>query len=49
MAQRSLMVVTGGSSGIGLALARRLRERGTDLLLVARGSDRLAAAGHEPR
>lgn len=44
MAGRSLIVVTGGSSGIGLALARRLQRPGTDLLLVARGEERLRAA-----
>lgn len=38
------MVVTGGSSGIGLALARRLPREGARLLLVARGAERLAAA-----
>jgi len=45
MAQRSLIVVTGGSSGIGLALARRLRRPDAELLLIARGSERLTAAG----
>lgn len=42
-----LAVVTGGSSGIGLALARRLRRPDRRLLLVARGAERLAAAGRE--
>jgi short-subunit dehydrogenase len=45
MAQRSLIVVTGGSSGIGLALARRLRRPDRELLLVARGAERLELAG----
>ena len=40
-------VVTGGSSGIGLAVARRLRERGWQLVLVARGRERLQAAAGE--
>jgi short-subunit dehydrogenase len=40
-------VVTGGSSGIGAALARRLTERGLRCVLVARGRERLerVAAG----
>jgi short-subunit dehydrogenase len=47
MAQRPLTVVTGGSSGIGLALARRLRRADGELLLVARGAERLERAGRD--
>jgi short-subunit dehydrogenase len=39
-----LTVVTGGSSGIGLAIARRRAARGERVLLVARGRERLEAA-----
>jgi NAD(P)-dependent dehydrogenase (short-subunit alcohol dehydrogenase family) len=37
-------VITGGSAGIGLALAARLAERGMHVLLVARDAGRLHAA-----
>jgi 3-oxoacyl-[acyl-carrier protein] reductase len=37
-------IVTGGSSGIGLAVARRLREEGAYVLLCGRSSERLRAA-----
>jgi NAD(P)-dependent dehydrogenase (short-subunit alcohol dehydrogenase family) len=40
-------LVTGGSSGIGLALARMLREEGFDLTLVSRRAERVEAAAAE--
>jgi len=40
-------LVTGGSSGIGLAIARMLREEGFALTLVARTPERLEAAAAE--
>ena len=44
MDARPLAVITGGSSGIGLAFARRLATRHWRLALVARGEERLHAA-----
>ena len=40
----SLALVTGGSSGIGLAVARALRQRGWQVGVVARGAEALNAA-----
>jgi NAD(P)-dependent dehydrogenase (short-subunit alcohol dehydrogenase family) len=45
MAQTAL--VTGGSSGIGLAIARMLREEGFDLTLASRTRDKVEAAAAE--
>lgn len=42
-------LITGGSSGIGLALARKAASAGHDLILVARDRDALAAAAAELR
>jgi NAD(P)-dependent dehydrogenase (short-subunit alcohol dehydrogenase family) len=42
-----IAVVTGGSSGIGLACGALLASRGYDVVLTARGEERLAAAAGE--
>ena len=43
-AQPKIAFITGGSSGIGLALAQRLARQGANVWLVARTPERLAAA-----
>jgi NAD(P)-dependent dehydrogenase (short-subunit alcohol dehydrogenase family) len=40
-------LVTGGSSGIGLAIARMLRDEGFELTLVSRRAERVEAAADE--
>src|SRR4051812_46554511 len=45
--RQRVAVVTGGSQGLGLALARGLGERGWALVLDARREDRLGAAVDE--
>jgi short-subunit dehydrogenase len=39
--KNKMVLVTGASSGIGLAMAKELSERGADLILVARSEDKL--------
>ena len=46
-AGRPFAVVTGGSEGIGLAIAERLVRDGTDVLIVARDEARLQAVARQ--
>ncbi len=40
-------LVTGGGSGIGYAIAKRLKEKGNQVILVGRNADKLKKAGQE--
>ena len=47
MTQHTSVIVTGGSSGIGLATAKLCARRGYDVAIVGRSADKLAAAVKE--
>jgi short-subunit dehydrogenase len=47
--ENRLVVVTGGSRGLGLVLARQLADEGAALVLCARDGEELAQAGEELR
>ena len=42
-----VVVITGGSAGVGRAIAREMASRGARIALIARGEDRLAATRDE--
>ncbi|MCU1370810.1 MAG: short chain dehydrogenase, partial [Ilumatobacteraceae bacterium] len=44
-----MVIITGGSSGIGRSTAVRYARRGAHLVLVARGEERLRTAAEECR
>ena len=44
MTERTSVIVTGGSSGMGLATARLYVRRGCDVAIIGRSADKLAAA-----
>ena len=46
-AEGKTYLVTGGSSGLGLAVTRALVERGATVAIAARGEDRMAAVADE--
>ena len=49
MSERTTVIVTGGSSGIGLATAKLYASRGHDVAIVGRSADKLATAESELR
>ncbi|NTU70714.1 MAG: SDR family oxidoreductase [Coriobacteriia bacterium] len=49
MSSRPTVIVTGGSSGIGLATAKLVAARGYDVAIVGRSPEKLAAAAAELR
>src|SRR5947199_8212147 len=49
MSERRIVVVTGGSAGVGRAVVREFGEHGYDVAILARGDAGLAAAADDVR